>query len=47
MEFTCESKIVLDDYISKKVYKNFGDDILWKSRTKYQGELIRVKRTYK
>jgi len=46
VEFTCESKIVLDDYISKIVYKNFGDDILWKSRTKYQGELIRVKRTY-
>lgn len=46
MEFTCENKIVLDDYISKKVYKNFGDDILWKSKTKHQGKLIRVKRTY-
>ncbi len=46
VEFTCENKIVLDDYISKKVYKNFGDDILWKSKTKHQGKLIRVKRTY-
>mgnify|MGYP001429460134 CR=1 FL=1 len=46
VEFICENKIVLDDYIFNKVYKNFGDDILWKSKTKHQGKLIRVKRTY-
>jgi hypothetical protein len=46
VEFVCENKIVLNKYISEKVYKNFGDDILWTSRTKYQGELIKINRTY-
>tara|TARA_B110001450_G_C17603696_1_gene474119 strand:+ start:250 stop:930 length:681 start_codon:yes stop_codon:yes gene_type:complete len=46
VEFTCENKILLNKYISEKVFKNFGDDILWNSRTKYQGQLIKINRTY-
>lgn len=46
LEFMCENKILLEKFINEKVYKNFADNIIWQSTTKYCGELITIKRIY-
>jgi len=46
IEFDCQNENVLIDYVEKKVLKNFGDNDIWKTKTKYLNEKIKLTRNY-
>ncbi|QII43820.1 hypothetical protein [Flagellimonas oceani] len=44
--FKSEDEMILDQFLNKKVYGNFGDNDIWTTKTKYESIPINIKRNY-
>ncbi|WP_289063849.1 hypothetical protein [uncultured Zobellia sp.] len=46
IEFSSEDETVLSQFLEKKVFENFGDSDILKSKTSYQSSVINIRRNY-
>ena len=46
IEFTSEDGMILNQFLKKKIYKNFSDSNIWTTKTYYESIPITIKRNY-